>query len=349
MSRFAKGFQYNVITTIVFLFLALGFSSGVFADQDMDVESQSTDSIVKDSLPSKTFTRPRPFKWVTNLPHDYALFGKKVVKKGNEKYVAIIAASTAALIIYDQELLDGSKEFAKTINLSADNNNLKIVNWSVKVGKSSLPLPVYLPANLNTAFYFQGDGFTHMSIIAGFWGYGLINKDNRSLQTASQLLESLFAGGLATQFLKHITGRESPYVSSRSGGRWKFFPNQGEYSKHVPHYDAFPSGHLATFIGAVTIISNNYPESRLIKPIGYGMSSLLMFSMMNNGVHWTADYPLGFAIGYTLGNLISKRSEVVSDHVQSHTEILLKKIKPGMILPYGTGAASGISMYWNIN
>ncbi len=33
----------------------------------------------------------------------------------------------------------------------------------------------------------------------------------------------------------------------------------------------------------------------------------LMFQMVNNGVHWWSDYPLGLFIGYTVGKVVAGR------------------------------------------
>ena len=85
--------------------------------------------------------------------------------------------------------------------------------------------------------------------------------------------------------------------------RWNFFPNQKEYHKHVSSYDAFPSGHLAAFMSTLTVITENYPEYPIIKPIGYTLMTLLSIQMMNNGVHWASDYPLSIAMGYYLGKI----------------------------------------------
>ena len=85
--------------------------------------------------------------------------------------------------------------------------------------------------------------------------------------------------------------------------RWDFFPNQIEYHKYVSSYDAFPSGHLAAFMSTLTVITENYPEYPIIKPIGYTLMTLLSIQMMNNGVHWASDYPLSIAMGYYLGKI----------------------------------------------
>lgn len=73
------------------------------------------------------------------------------------------------------------------------------------------------------------------------------------------------------------------------------------YFRDVQKYDAFPSGHLATAMLTLTVISENYSEYALIKPVGYSLMALLAFQMMNNGVHWMSDYPLALAIGTVFG------------------------------------------------
>jgi len=59
-----------------------------------------------------------------------------------------------------------------------------------------------------------------------------------------------------------------------------------------------PSGHMATMMGTVTVLTLNYPEKKWIKPVGYGIMGLIGFAMMNNDVHWASDYPLAIGVGY---------------------------------------------------
>lgn len=65
-----------------------------------------------------------------------------------------------------------------------------------------------------------------------------------------------------------------------------------------------PSGHVMTATLTFTILSERYPEyNSYLYPI-YGVwVSALMFQMVNNGVHWASDYPLGIAMGYLAGKL----------------------------------------------
>ena len=151
----------------------------------------------------------------------------------------------------------------------------------------------------------MGDGRSQFGLAVAFALFGFITKDDRALRTASEIVEAVFASGAVVQVLKHITGRESPFVSTKPGGAWRFFPNQIDYQKHVPAYDAFPSGHLTTSLAAFTVIAENYPEIKWIKPVCYTMEGLLAISMVNTGIHWYSDYPLAIFLGYEFGKIIS--------------------------------------------
>jgi membrane-associated phospholipid phosphatase len=199
--------------------------------------------------------------------------------------------------------LDRGQELGDKLHLSHSSNQKTIFQLSVPIGDKHLNFPFNIPYDANTMMYFLGDGITHFSIAGGFWAYGAIKDDSRARQTASQLAESILTTGICVQILKHVTGRESPYASTAPGGIWRFFPNQVEYANNVPHFDAFPSGHLATAMATVTVIAENYPEYRFIKPVGYSLMGLLSFAMVNNGVHWISDYPLALAMGYTFAKI----------------------------------------------
>jgi len=136
------------------------------------------------------------------------------------------------------------------------------------------------------------------------------------MQTGSQVAQAMASAGFLTQAIKHITGRVSPFrnytseevlddgsVIYRTEDKWTPFPNQIEYHKHVSHYDAFPSGHMAVCMATVTVIAEYYSEVKWIRPLGYTAMTLLGFQMMNNGVHWVSDHPLSIAMGYYLGKI----------------------------------------------
>ena len=197
------------------------------------------------------------------------------------------------------------------------------------------------------SMYFLGDGITHATIALGFFSYGAIAKNYRALQTGSQIAETMLASGIVVQILKHITGRESPFASTSPGGVWRVFPNQSDYANHVPHYDAYPSGHIATAVGTVTVIAENYPEHKLIKPIGYSLCGLLAFAMMNNGVHWASDYPLGIALGYGFAKaaVAHGRTEIKKDDLSDHPSKKSLFGRP-FVSPVVIGGLPAISFRW---
>ncbi len=163
-------------------------------------------------------------------------------------------------------------------------------------------------------FEYLGDGRPQFGLAAGFAVYGFAAGDKRSVRTASQVVEAILACGSVVQLLKHVTGRESPFVSSREGGRWDVFPNQIEYHKHVPHFDAYPSGHIATALATVTVVAENYPEWTWVKPVGYSIVALIGISMANTGIHWYSDYPLGLSLGYAFGMLAAHPEGLPDEH-----------------------------------
>lgn len=267
---------------------------------------------------SYEYTRPNfltPFKRV--LP-DYGEYFGLFRKKETLITYSIVAVSTAALIYYDQELLDGAKELGDELNINSEDLTRPFISiGDIQIFRG--------PTDLGSAMYFIGDGWLHGSMMAGFLTYGLIKDNNRALQTGSQLAEGLITTGIATQLLKHITGRQSPYRSTEDGGSWDFFPDQIEYHKHVPQYDAFPSGHLATAMMTFTVITENYPEYNYwAKPLGWTLLGLLSYQMMNNGVHWAGDYPLAIAIGYGFGKIAvdNGRTIIASDKVNNTMEFM---------------------------
>jgi len=148
-----------------------------------------------------------------------------------------------------------------------------------------------------------GDGTTQFAVAGGMGAYGLVFHDQRALRTGSQIVQAVLASGAVIQVLKHVTGRESPFVRSTPTGVWKILPNQVDYHRYVPFFDAYPSGHICTSLATVIVVAENYPEVKWIRPVGYTFTTLVGLGMLNNGIHWVSDYPLGLFIGYYFGML----------------------------------------------
>jgi len=242
------------------------------------------------------YDRPTSYGFLLNAATDQKTYLDLTFRKENTLDIAGVAAATAVLMLFDQEILNETQRFGDRIGVKSRQDKTKTF-FTV------LDFNIRFPTDIGSSMYFIGDGWTHLSAGGIVLSYGLLTDDLRAMQTGSQVFEAVLAAGFATQVLKHLTGRESPFKATAKNGKWRLFPNQFEYHKNIPAYDAFPSGHLATGMATVTVIAGNYPEMTLIKPIGYTLLTLLSFQMMNNGVHWASDYPLALAMGYSFGKI----------------------------------------------
>ena len=253
-----------------------------FADNKRDsskiTNRLSADTSFADKSNSGISDMPKWHSMISNLPSDCYGWSKKYVSGNYILPITLLAASTAFLVVTDDI---SYRESDKFYNRTQFNKSL---------------------SDFFTEF---GDGRTQFILAGGFGLYGFVGGNNRALRTGSQIVEAVLSAGFAVQILKHITGRESPFVRTSSTGIWRFFPNQIQYHKHVPHYDAFPSGHIATSVATFVVIQENYPEQKWITPVSCALSGLICFGMVNKGIHWYSDYPLGIAMGYTFGKMVS--------------------------------------------
>lgn len=221
-----------------------------------------------------------PFDMITNLPDDWWIWTKEAFSVESIPTIAWLTVLTGLTIHADYESwqqlkrpYDDSHIFREISNRGVD----------------------------------MGDGKFQFGIAAAFGLYGFVAGDQRALRTASQTVEVILSCGAVVQLLKHITGRESPVVTTTPTGRWDFFPNQIEYHKHVPHYDAFPSGHIATALATLTVVADNYPEAAWIKYIGYPAVTLVGVGLVATSIHWWSDIPLGLALGWSFGKIVARR------------------------------------------
>ena len=334
--------RYYILTPFLILSLTVNAKTKIEKNDSLGTMSYAVNSQNK-----YIYSRPKPFEFITVLPRDYSDFTKKVFRKEQFLNLALITSSTAILIAYDQQILDAAKHFGSAIHLKGTSNQTSLFKESVKIANKEIPIEFNVPTDLNSSFYFIGDGWVHTTFAFAYWINGLITNDYRSLRTASEIGECIFTSGLATQIIKHITGRESPYTTNVPGGVWRFFPNQKRYADGTPHYDAFPTGHLATAMATVTVIADNYSEVKYIRPIGYTLMTLLGFSMLNNGVHWAGDYPLGIAMGYVFAKVAVHHGRKIES--ESNTTFLENhwKFSPSFsVVPNEYGM--GVGVKWNL-
>lgn len=253
------------------------------------------------------YPKPKIYSFIQYQPRTFRDVAVATFSRKSLPALGIIAVSTTALIIKDQQIQNNVQKFCSTIGVSGV-GKYKIINLNT----GSSRFRVYrVPLDVNSALYSLGEGVPSMLIVSGLLMHGIIKNDYRSLSTAHQLLQALVAVGITTETIKHITGRESPFLATQSGGAWRPFTSFSKYQSNVPAYDAYPSGHIATVMTTVTVLAENYPEKRWIKPVGYSLVGLVGLAMINTEAHWAGDYPLGIGIGYIFGKMTAKMNRII--------------------------------------
>lgn len=233
------------------------------------------------------------------IPTNIWSTAKDMVSSSVYPYSIAAVGATAALVPADPFLTRNARSLGIQMGFEYDHSYKKLG-----------PLEI-IPSNINTTLYFLGNGTAVMLMGAGFATYGFIAKDYRAQSVSTQLVQSIIVSGVFSQTLKRITGRESPFITlgeGREHSAWHWFPSFSAYQKDTSRYDAVPSGHLTTGLAAWTVIAENYPEYRWIKPLGYTVLGLMCFEMVQSGVHWTSDYPIAILFGYLIGKNIAKNA-----------------------------------------
>lgn len=252
------------------------------------------------------YPRPKLFGFITNVPKNYANLGKEIVKKKNIKWLGLTLASSMVLYLGDEGILASSQN-VRSLGVTEQHEYKQLFNV------------IDIPTNTSAMMYHLGHGNTSLLVGVGFLAVGGIKKDYRAIHASSEILEGIITLGFLTQGIKRVTGRETPDAATQPRGKWSGFPGWNEYMTNTSKYDAMPSGHVATLTSTITVLAKNYPEAKWIRPVGYTLIGVMGIEMMNSGVHWSSDYPLGFLIGYAVGTVVanSKITKVKTDNFSS--------------------------------
>jgi membrane-associated phospholipid phosphatase len=192
------------------------------------------------------------------------------------------AAITAMLFHYDQDIYD-------EIHGWRENNTL--------IRKVS-------PVITN-----MGDGFFSVGLFGGFAAYGLIFKDQKTVDVGKIGIESFLLTGISVQLFKHLCGRERPSDATRPGGFWHgpfaYFDKQRRNKLGLSAFDSFPSGHAATAFAAATTFSDFY-TAPWVSYTSYSLASMVAISRVMERTHWLSDCFVGALIGHFGTRLVEK-------------------------------------------
>ena len=241
-----------------------------------------------------------PVRAVMDLPD----FFRQVDPRDHAATYLWITALTGGLILADQPIIDESQRFAYRIGLINEGDDGRETRVIMHNSIFGIGANIHVPESPNTYMYYLGDGITSFMIVGGLLSYGSFADNGLAIHAASQVLEAIALTGIFSITLKMSSGRESPFRATQDGGKWRGFVGFKNYLKDVSKHDAYPSGHIATLMATVRVLAENYLDKTWILPLGYTSMGLLMWAMLNNGVHWASDYPLGIAVGYNAAGVV---------------------------------------------
>jgi membrane-associated phospholipid phosphatase len=136
--------------------------------------------------------------------------------------------------------------------------------------------------------------------IVGIYSCGLIFDDSKVRNLGLQLVESCAYAGIVTSVIKSTTGRSRPYLGK---GNMDWHPVQFNTDQ-----TSFPSGH-ATLAFAISSVMANYLDNIYWKVGWYTVASLVGTARVYHDKHWLSDVIMGSAIGYFIGDYVSKDPE----------------------------------------
>lgn len=236
---------------------------------------------------------------ITEIPSTSWDSLKMAFSKESVPYWGLILGTTGILYAYDEPILSSVQYTGRKWGIGNDDHT----RAAFDIG----PWPLRLPTDKGSAMYFMGDGLTHFAIAGSFIGYGHYTDNVRAYNTGLEIVHGMAVSTFFSQILKRSFGRESPVRKTEYRGNWDFFPTFTQYGDNTAKYDAMPSGHVMTATLTFTVIMENYPEYRyFLLPTEILYVSVLSLQMINNGVHWASDYPLGIAMGYLFGKTSAK-------------------------------------------
>lgn len=253
------------------------------------------------------YTKPKLslYSLVTEIPHTFVNSVEYSFSKDSIPGWAVIIGTTGILYHYDEDIYAGVKTDGRRWGIgNEDHTKTAIKGFGVDL--------LRLPSDTGSTMYYMGDGFVHILAGVAFFADGWITGDARPWNTGIEIVHGLGVATIFSQGLKRAFGRQSPNRSTSPRGRWRPFPSIKAYQSDTASYDAMPSGHIMTAALAFTVINDNYPEYQYyVIPLEVVWLGALGFEMVNNGVHWASDYPLGIGLGYAVGKMAHHMGEHV--------------------------------------
>jgi membrane-associated phospholipid phosphatase len=242
-------------------------------DQDAAGQAPVDGSAPPPARSTTTVAVPREATW-RKLPRNFLedqkdmwLFPVKLAEGHHWLPTALVVGGTAALIATDPESMP---HFRQTTEFRG----------------------------FNRVFTSTVSGGIIAAVPATFYAAGLIRKNSYDQGTALLAGEAVVDDTALMVVLKSITQRLRPTDVAASGSYSDTF-FQGIKSP-IGKGTSFPSGHALMSFSVATVFARRYRQHHWVPYIAYGLASVISFSRVTTGAHFSSDVFIGAALGYVI-------------------------------------------------
>jgi membrane-associated phospholipid phosphatase len=164
--------------------------------------------------------------------------------------------------------------------------------WSRGVDQGFLQVGNFAAAVPHTLMFFYGY----------FWG------SSETAAAGAAGLQALGVNGGIVFFWKWASGRPRPEYDAVSDST----PRDKEFNFNIAEQSVtsgrwrWPSGHTSSMFAMASAFHGFYPDKPWIPWVGYSVSGLMGFAMINGNYHWASDVVAGAIIGTVVGFTIGR-------------------------------------------
>lgn len=177
--------------------------------------------------------------------------------------------------------------------------------WGITTASSFIDLEIKKYSQENKTDFLNSlmkiDDLYHIEFMGGLtvilYGYANVAKDNKLRNLGLKLFESTIYSGLINAVMKVTIGRKRPNIADDN---FVFNPFSFDFNN-----TAFPSGHTTLAFAYSTVMANEI-NNLVWKIFWYSAATLVGAARIYNNVHWFSDTLMGGAIGYFIGDFVSR-------------------------------------------
>ncbi len=153
-------------------------------------------------------------------------------------------------------------------------------------------------------------GIYEVFTLGGIGAYGLINSNNKLVNTTLLSSQAYIISGTIATVLKFLTGRTRPsYYPAGVEAEPRFLgPFQKSLHDANGSYEnsSFPSGHATVAFAVASVFATQYKDKPVVALIAYSAASLIGISRITENKHWVTDVVTGAVLGCLTGNMVVK-------------------------------------------